>query len=1118
MPAPGEILELVARFEQQLDAYKSGHYNETQVRREFLDPFFKMLGWDIDNVQGFAEAYKDVIHEDQIRVAGVIKAPDYCFCIGGTRKFFLEAKKPSVAIKDEPAAAYQLRRYAYSASLPLSVLSDFEEFAVYDGRIKPAKNDSASAARIFYCTFRDYAEKWDWIYQRFSRDAVLKGGFDKFAESTKTKRGTSGFDKDFLATIEGWRKELAQNLALRNPRLTQRELNFAVQRIIDRIIFLRICEDRGIEDYGRLRALLNGDRIYPRLANLFEQADDRYNSGLFHFKKEPGRGETPDDLTLNLEVDDKLLRDLLRGLYYPESPYEFSVLGADILGQVYEQFLGKVIRLTEGHRAVVDDKPEVKKAGGVYYTPTYIVDYIVRQTVGKLVDNCGSRRKETLTESGKNEKGGKGEKETAAVVASFSSAPSFLFSSAISTRDATRILDRVSKLRILDPACGSGSFLIGAYQFLLDWHLQFYLAHDPAHWAKGGRPALVQTAKGWRLTIAERKRILLANIYGVDIDAQAVEVTKLSLLLKVLEGETGQTLQTIFRLFAERALPDLGNNIKCGNSLIGPDFYQQAELQLLTDEERYRINVFDWQTEFPEIFRRQSAPMELHETPAAPLDYNMPGVPLHGSFNYQKTKAPKAVPPPRLLEPEWEGGFDAVIGNPPYIRIQTMKGSQPQEVEYFNHAYKAASRGNYDIYVVFIERGLSLLNKTGRQGFIVPNKFFRTDYGEDLRRELSIKKAVSRIVDFGYSQVFAATTYTCLLFLRGEPSHSFDYTESEASANSLANAVFKKRAAKSLTLAAWTFESTEATLLLSKLSVNTTRLLDLPAEMSRGSSTGDDEVFVLENGVSNIEREVLREPIYASDFGRFHFEPSGKWKVIFPYFMDDSSFRLYTEQELKQQFPHAYQHLRNSQQALKRRKQFKKWFGYSAPRNLALHEQAQIAVPLLADRGLCALIPAETRGQFCPMASGGFTITLSKRCSVKPEYILGLLNSKLLFWRLRRLSNVFRGGWITCTKQYFGELPIRTINFSDKSDNAAHDRMVKLVEVMLALHQQLATARTPQEQTVLERQIAATDTQIDRLVYDLYGLTEDEIKIVEREAEPETASDAKASAAPAHPY
>jgi hypothetical protein len=209
MSSPLEILDLVTRFEQQHDSCTSGQYNETQVRREFLDPFFKALGWDIDNVQGFAEAYKDVIHEDQIRVGGATKAPDYCFRIGGTRKFFLEAKKPAVHIKEDISPAYQLRRYAWSAKLPLSILSDFEELAVYDCRVRPHKEDSASKARIFYCSFREYAEKWDWIYQRFSREAVLGGAFDKYADSTRAKRGTSEVDAAFLEEIERWRKELA---------------------------------------------------------------------------------------------------------------------------------------------------------------------------------------------------------------------------------------------------------------------------------------------------------------------------------------------------------------------------------------------------------------------------------------------------------------------------------------------------------------------------------------------------------------------------------------------------------------------------------------------------------------------------------------------------------------------------------------------------------------------------------------------------------------------------------------------------------------------------------------------------------------------------------------------
>lgn len=555
MTVPSGLYDLIQRFDRGLSTYKTASYNETQVRVELIDPFFELLGWDVHNKAGYAEAYKDVIHEDAIKVGGTTKAPDYCFRIGGTRKFFVEAKKPSVSVKDEPSAAYQLRRYAWSAKLPLSILTDFEELAVFDCRIKPEKSDKAAVARVKYVTFDEYPARWTEIAEVFSREAVLKGSFDRFVAEGKGKRGTAEVDAAFLKEIERWRDLLARNIALRNPSLTVRELNFAVQRTIDRIVFLRICEDRGLETQYPLRALLNGPNTYPRLFEQFERADERYNSGLFHFRREKDFAEAPDELSRSLTIDDGVVKDIIGNLYYPDSPYEFSVLPADILGQVYEQFLGKVIRLTPAHRAVVEDKPEVKKAGGVYYTPTYIVDYIVKNTVGELL------------------------------------------------KDKTP--KRAADLRILDPACGSGSFLLGAYQLLLDWHRDWYVndgAEKHARPRKSGQALLYQAHGGeWRLTTAERKRILLDSIYGVDIDPQAVEVTKLSLLLKVLEGESGQALDNQLKLFHQRALPDLGSNIKCGNSLIGPDYFQGKQGSLFDEEEALRVNPFDWEKEFPEI-------------------------------------------------------------------------------------------------------------------------------------------------------------------------------------------------------------------------------------------------------------------------------------------------------------------------------------------------------------------------------------------------------------------------------------------------------------------------------------------------------------------------------------
>ncbi len=448
MPIPATIFDLVERFTLNRAAYHAGQYNEAQARQEFINPFWAALGWDVYNTQGYSEKYKEVVHEDAIKVGGESKAPDYAFRLGGQRVFFVEAKKPAVHIKTDVSPAFQLRRYAWSAKLPLSVLTDFEEFAVYDCRIKPVKTDQAAVARVMYLTYQDYADRWDEIAALFSPEAIRKGAFDRYAESNKAKKGTAEVDAAFLAEIEGWRDALARNIALRNPGLGVRELNRAVQMTIDRLIFLRICEDRGIEPYGRLRDAVTtapASQVYAQLGYLFRQADDRYNSGLFHFRAEKERDEPPDDFTLNLSIDDKTLKPIVSGLYYPDCPYEFSVLPADILGQVYEQFLGKVIRLTAGGQAKVEEKPEVKKAGGVYYTPTYIVDYIVAHTVGKLLEG----------------------KTPAQVRGSARAAP----------------------LRVLDPACGSGTFLLQAYQVLLDWYHDQYLADDPERHAKQGRLA-----------------------------------------------------------------------------------------------------------------------------------------------------------------------------------------------------------------------------------------------------------------------------------------------------------------------------------------------------------------------------------------------------------------------------------------------------------------------------------------------------------------------------------------------------------------------------------------------------------------------------------------------------
>ena len=629
--AKQRIKELVDRFRYNLDVYKESSYNEAQVRIEFINPFFEALGWDVRNKQGFAEQYKEVIYEDVIKVGRSTRAPDYSFRIGGQRKFFVEAKKPAVNVKEDVSPAYQLRRYAWSAKLPLSVVTDFEEFSVFDCRIKPNPNDKSSVGRIAYYTFDEYldSDKFDAIYDVFSKEAVLKGGFDRYAESTKGKKGTAEVDSEFLKEIESWRELLAKNIALRNPDVSIYELNYAVQKIIDRIIFLRICEDRGIEPYGQLQTKAESGDVYTHLLNHFKLAESKYDSGIFNFDT--------DRITPALKIDDRVLKTIIQSLYYPKSPYEFSVLDVEILGNVYEQFLGKVIRLTVGHQAKVETKPEVKKAGGVYYTPQYIVDYIVKNTVGKLV--------------------------------------------------AGKTPEEIAEIKILDPACGSGSFLIGAYTYLLRYHLDWYTSNEP----KKHKEAVFQVRENeWYLTTAEKKRILLNNIFGVDIDPQAVEVTKLSLLLKVLENESRESIDQQMKLGLEGVLPNLEDNIKCGNSLIGPDFYDSGQQERLFDEEEMRrVNVFDWDDDrkgFGGIMKR--------------------------------------------------GGFDCVIGNPPYITLalgKKQKFISKEELAYFTNKFQKSSEYKGNTCTLFMDCGLHLLKNNGKLGFIIPNTLLANHYFRKIR-------------------------------------------------------------------------------------------------------------------------------------------------------------------------------------------------------------------------------------------------------------------------------------------------------------------------------------------------------------------------------------------------
>ena len=936
------VEELIIRFEEQIESYKQADYNETLTRRDFIDPFFKALGWDVDNSQGFAEAYREVIHEDRVKVGKATKAPDYSFRLsGGKRLFFVEAKKPSVSIKDDISVAYQIRRYGWSAKLPVSIITDFEEFAVYDCTKKPKPTDKSSNARIKYINYKDYLTEFDFLWDTFSKVKVLKGSFDKYIQSDTAKKGTATVDNDFLESLDKWRTYLATSISLRNKDLDQEELNYVVQLLIDRLIFLRIAEDRGVENYGQLKNSVNQKgESYQNLFFNFKQADEKYNSGLFDFKK--------DVISEKITIDNKVIKTIVNEMYYPESPYEFSVISVEILGSAYEQFLGKQIRITSGHRARIEEKPEVRKAGGVYYTPQYVVDYIVEKTVGQLIN-------------GKTPK-------------------------------------QIENIRIVDPACGSGSFLIGAYQFLLEYHKNYYTEKG----TKIGKKDSPITPSG-ELTSSEKKKILLNNIYGVDIDVNAVEVTKLSLLLKCMEGETATTIAQQQKLWHERLLPTLDDNIKSGNSLIDLDFYDAV----IDFGEEKKVKPFNWQKAYPVVFK--------------------------------------------------DGGFDAVIGNPPYGA--TFSES---ELSYFKTRYNTSVwRG--ESYLLFIEKGLVLLKQKGLLGYIIPDTLLNLGFTGSSRKYILQNSLLSELVLLP-SNVFSGATVDTIILLTQksqlkEPFHKSDVSVKAFNKRSTISRIDNPERSFTVNTAVWqnqgafNLQSDSQELeLLEKIESGKKKISEISKifygikayQVGKGKPPQTEEIRNNKPFTSIVQEDDNWLPFFdGKDIGRYALN----WKN-------------------------------------------NNWINYgqwlAEPRNPSLFEGEKILIRKITGKTLISTYIPDT--SYCNTLL--FILKITDKSYSYPA-LTGILNSSLIGWYFRKKFQI-------TDDDTFPQIMIRDIlefpipNINEKTN----EELSGLVNQIIKLNEELKNQKLPHRIEQLKSQFEHIDSKIDNYVFKLYEINNVELNVI----------------------
>lgn len=527
-----QVSELVHRYSNDYQQFQCATYNETQVRVDFVNRFFHILGWDVDNERGLPQHLREVTHEATVVVEedGVhrSKKPDYSFKVGTEVLFFLETKKPAVNITVDSAPAFQLRRYGWSGNLKISVLTNFTDLYIYDCSIRPREGDGIGVAMIAHYHFDEYIERFEEIYNLLSKEAALTGEFENRFENIRRAVRREPFDQYFLSQIKSWRNALGEDVLQNNPDVDNETLNIFVQRILNRTIFLRICEDRCLENYESLRNITT----YQELKTMFETADRKYDSGLFELLDED-----------RLIVSDGVLIEIFQSLYYPNNSYEFGVIEPYIIGQIYELFLDEKLEVQPDGHVVTKEKPEVVDSQGAVNTPKNITDIIVEETLQPLYTN--------------------------------------------------KTLDKVSEYRIADICCGAGNFLLSAFEYICNYYIEFYQSNNLEDAVHHGDVYQLPGNTNYHLSYEIKRKILKNNIFGVDIDPLAVEVSKFSLLLKVLEGSTLEELEAYHQHTHNKILPNLDENIKNGNSLVDGT-YAQLNRAVYTDISLMnKIKMFD---------------------------------------------------------------------------------------------------------------------------------------------------------------------------------------------------------------------------------------------------------------------------------------------------------------------------------------------------------------------------------------------------------------------------------------------------------------------------------------------------------------------------------------------
>ncbi|MGN0237907.1 MAG: Eco57I restriction-modification methylase domain-containing protein [Lepagella sp.] len=636
-----KLIDLVQRYQVSKSAGQLENSSEATMRT-WIDELLSVFGWDVQNTkQVLTEHTLGRSEKVKLRDIGSTNTrPDYTLVNGSVLLTFVDAKSLAVNIESNKDAAFQIRSYGWSIGAPFAIITNFEQLAIYDCSIMPNVLDEADYACIYFYEYTQFVEKFDILKVYLYRENIIEGNI-KFI-----KGKGNALDENFSRLLGDVRKEIAKAILDNNDITNVATLSFYVQTIINRVLFIRVCESRGLEK-DKLLLDFAADNFWEAFKrSSYAEFYDHYDGPMFK-KIAPLQ---------SLSINSDVFTHFLNSLYYP-SPYRFDVIPLKTISDIYDLFLGYQLVVRNGK--VTDElKEEFKKSNGAVTTPKQLVNNVLDST----------------------------------------------FSTSLKCMSILQIL----KLSIVDIACGSGVFIVGAYE---------YIVKEVENRIRLGEPIddsyYILQDGNVTLTIKGRKAIINNCLYGVDINPEAVEVAKMSLSLKLIENYAPQDFGVV-GLFGSQILKGIGENIRCGNSLVGPDIEEICPTISDDINELQLTNAFDWQQAYPNVFKK--------------------------------------------------GGFDYVIGNPPYVEVKNYNCNLPTMAMYIKRVYSSSKNGKIDLAIPFIERGISLLNDNGRLGYIVQKRFFKTEYGKGIRKLLSSKQLLNGIYDYTETDLFVGRiTYVAII-------------------------------------------------------------------------------------------------------------------------------------------------------------------------------------------------------------------------------------------------------------------------------------------------------------------------------------------------------------------